>query len=294
MATLLHFPLDPFSRRVRLSLAEYGVAFEPVEERPWTPSETLFNLNPAGIVPVFVEDGGAAVSGIEAITEYLEETRAGKTKLIPGQAGARAEVRRLTGWFDTKFYAEVSEPIITEKIIRRFMTRETGGGAPDMARVRYGFRGSGTIVDYMERLPSTARGWRRDFPSPTFRRRRISVSYDYLGDIPWSDFQWPKLWYQRIKSRPSFRPCSATRCARAGICFLCRPRFLNGCGRGPRRKASAVSWIRHLMRHQIRRKGCATSWNTYTATWTGLSPRRSAECAHGPVARRQGLPSCLP
>jgi len=103
-----------------LALAEYGVAFELSEERPWTPSETLFNLNPAGVVPVYVEDGGAAISGIEAITEYLEETRAGKKALIPGPASARAEVRRLTGWFDTKFYAEVSEPIITEKLIRRF------------------------------------------------------------------------------------------------------------------------------------------------------------------------------
>ncbi len=29
---------------------------------------------------------------------------------------------------------------------------------------------------------------------------------DYLGDIPWTDFPVAKLWYQRIKSRPSFRP----------------------------------------------------------------------------------------
>ena len=54
MPTLLHFPLDPFSRRTRLALAEYSVPFELVEERPWTPSERLFNLNPAGTVPVFL------------------------------------------------------------------------------------------------------------------------------------------------------------------------------------------------------------------------------------------------
>jgi len=29
---------------------------------------------------------------------------------------------------------------------------------------------------------------------------------DYLGDIPWTDFPVAKSWYQRIKSRPSFRP----------------------------------------------------------------------------------------
>ena len=29
---------------------------------------------------------------------------------------------------------------------------------------------------------------------------------DYLGDVPWSDFTAVKGWYQRLKSRPSFRP----------------------------------------------------------------------------------------
>ena len=207
MAKLLHFPLDPLSRRVRLALAEYGVAFELVEERPWTPSERLFTLNPAGVVPVLVEDDGAAISGIEAITEYLEETRAGKTKLIPGQARGRAEVRRLTGWFDTKFYAEVSEPIITEKIIRRFMARETGGGAPDMARVRYGLSRLRDHLDYMGTL-ADHRSWLAGEElsiADLSAAAHLSV-IDYLGDIPWTDFPVAKLWYQRIKSRPSFRP----------------------------------------------------------------------------------------
>ncbi len=210
MPKLLHFPLDPFSRRMRLALAEYGVAFELVEERPWTPSETLFNLNPAGIVPVYVEDDGAPISGIEAITEYLEETRAGKARLIPGSASGRAEVRRLTGWFDTKFYAEVSEPIITEKIVRRFMTRETGGGAPDMARVRYGLSRLRDHLDYIGTL-ADHRSWLAGEALSTAdlaAAAHLSV-IDYLGDVPWTDFPVAKLWYQRIKSRPAFRPLLA-------------------------------------------------------------------------------------
>ncbi len=158
-------------------------------------------------MPVFVEDDGAAISGIEAITEYLEETRAGKTKLIPGQAGGRAEVRRLTGWFDTKFYAEVSEPIITEKIIRRFMTRETGGGAPDMARVRYGLSRLRDHLDYMGTLADHRSWLAGDELSIADLSAAAHLSViDYLGDIPWTDFPVAKLWYQRIKSRPSFRP----------------------------------------------------------------------------------------
>ncbi len=29
---------------------------------------------------------------------------------------------------------------------------------------------------------------------------------DYLGDVPWTDYEGAANWYARIKSRPSFRP----------------------------------------------------------------------------------------
>ena len=32
---------------------------------------------------------------------------------------------------------------------------------------------------------------------------------DYLGDVPWDDFEWARHWYARIKSRPAFRPILA-------------------------------------------------------------------------------------
>jgi glutathione S-transferase len=32
---------------------------------------------------------------------------------------------------------------------------------------------------------------------------------DYFGDIPWADYPVAKSWYQRVKSRPSFRPLLA-------------------------------------------------------------------------------------
>ena len=34
---------------------------------------------------------------------------------------------------------------------------------------------------------------------------------DYLGDVPWDRHPGAKLWYSRIKSRPSFRPLLADR-----------------------------------------------------------------------------------
>ena len=34
---------------------------------------------------------------------------------------------------------------------------------------------------------------------------------DYLGEIDWSDAPTAKEWYQRLKSRPSFRPLLSER-----------------------------------------------------------------------------------
>ena len=121
MPRLLHFILDPQGRRIRLALAEYGVAVTLAEERPWQPSQQVLDLNPAGLTPIYLEDSGIAIAGAEAVTDYLEETVGAERSLIPGNAIARAEVRRLMAWFDVKFYAEVTEPVLTEKVIRRFV-----------------------------------------------------------------------------------------------------------------------------------------------------------------------------
>jgi glutathione S-transferase len=206
MPRLLHFSLDPGSRRIRLALAEYGVAYEAIEERPWQAGEGLFEVNPAGTVPVFIEDDGTAACGIEAVSEYLEETRSDGVSLIPGDAAGRAEVRRLTSWFDTKFYAEVSEPVISEKIIRRFLPREAGGGAPDMSRIRAGLGQLRGHLDYIAAL-ADARSWLAgpDLSMADLAAAAHLSAIDYLGDVPWADHAGAKSWFQRVKSRPSFR-----------------------------------------------------------------------------------------
>ena len=207
MPSLLHFTLDPFSRRLRLSLAEYGVAFDLIDEEPWEPLPEIFELNPAGTLPVYLEDADTPISGIEAIGEYLEETKSTRISLIPGDAFARAEVRRLAGWFDGKFYAEVSEPLLTEKVIRRFLARDKGGGGPDMGRVRQAMAQLRNHLDYIDHL-ADRRTWLAgdDLSLADLAAAAHLSAIDYFGDIPWQDYPAVKSWYQRMKSRPSFRP----------------------------------------------------------------------------------------
>ena len=206
MPRLLHFILDPQGRRIRLALAEYGVAVTLAEERPWQPSQQVLELNPAGLTPIYLEDSGIAISGAEAVTDYLEETVGTERSLIPGNAIARAEVRRLMAWFDVKFYAEVTEPVLTEKVIRRFVVSLSGRGSPDMQRMRSGLQLLKPHLDYIGALAEERSWLAGDHLSLADLAAAAHISaIDYLGEINWAEHPVAQTWYSRIKSRPSFR-----------------------------------------------------------------------------------------
>jgi glutathione S-transferase len=208
MPKLYHSPLDPASRRIRLAMAEYGIDLELIEERPGQPSDTLNELNPAGLTPVLIDDDRSIVSGVEALGEYLEETRGSpKTTLLGRTPTERAETRRLVAWFDRKFNAEVSEPLLTEKLVRRFLPRERGGGPPDMARVRGAQANIRMHLEYISTL-ADERNWLAgaNLSLADFAAAAHLSCLDFLGEVPWASAGSAKIWYQRIKSRPSFRP----------------------------------------------------------------------------------------
>lgn len=209
MSSLHHHALDPHSRFVRLALAELGAEAQLIEEQPWERREALLLLNPAGQVPVFEEDG-LAIPGAAIIAEYLDETHGaalGEHRLLPREQRARIEVRRLTDWFLTKFHGEVAEYLVTEKVIKRFLPAEAGGGAPDTsairaakANIRYHLR----YIGYLARQRNWLAGDRLSF-ADLAAAAQLSV-VDYLGDVPWEEDETAKDWYARVKSRPSFRP----------------------------------------------------------------------------------------
>ena len=63
----------------------------------------------------------------------------GEDRLLPAAPGERVEVRRLASWFNDKFHAEVSGPLVTERVFKRHMTQGTGRRA---ARHRGAARGA--------------------------------------------------------------------------------------------------------------------------------------------------------
>src|SRR4029077_4151634 len=135
MLTLFHHSFCPHSRFIRLALGEHGLAVRLVEERGWERREEFLLLNPTGNTPVLVEEGMPAIPGAGIIAEYLDETRGNELaerRLLPRDPAQRVEVRRLVSWFNDKFFAEVSGPLTMERFYRRHMTRDAGGGSPDI------------------------------------------------------------------------------------------------------------------------------------------------------------------
>ena len=215
MVTLHHHPLCPQSRFVRLFLGEYGIDPQLVEERPFERKQEFLLLDPAGETPVLVEENGTVVPGSSVIAEYFDETRGlalGKHRLLPEDPAGRVEVRRLLNWFVRKFYSEVSSWLVTEKVYKRFMSRDQGGGAPDMALIRAARANIRYHLRYIGYLTAKRKWLAGDHLTyaDLAAAAHISVA-DFLGDVPWEEDETAKLWYARMKSRPAFRPLLADR-----------------------------------------------------------------------------------
>lgn len=118
MVLLIHHPVSAISRKIRLLMAEKRILFVLREEEPWNLSPEIYKLNVAGELPIFIFDGNV-IAGNYAITEFLEEVNP-DVRLIGGDARQKAEIRRLTEWFDLKFEREVGRSLINEKVFKRF------------------------------------------------------------------------------------------------------------------------------------------------------------------------------
>ncbi|KAA9006681.1 FtsZ-binding protein FzlA [Histidinibacterium aquaticum] len=200
MNRLYHYPLSPFSRKVRLTLAEKRIEVELVEERYWEKDPDFLRRNPAGKVPV-LKMGNRMLAESGAICEYLEELHP-DPPLLPKSPESRYEARRLVAWFDDKFYSEVTSRLMGERVFRKVM----GTGYPDSANVKAGARAIKEHLDYMHWLLDQRR-WLagNEMTLADFAAAAHLSCLDYVSDVDWNRSETVKDWYAKIKSRPAFR-----------------------------------------------------------------------------------------
>ncbi|GBR00167.1 glutathione S-transferase [Gluconacetobacter liquefaciens] len=201
MRILYHLPLSPSCRKVRLVLGEKRLPFELMMERVWERRPDYLAVNPAGTVPMLVEENGLSIPNSSVICEYLEEAYP-DTPLLGRTLAERVEVRRLVAWFDEKFASEVTQNLLHEKVMKRI----AGRGNPDGNALRAGYANIRYHMSYLDWLAET-RKW---LAGPTLSLADFAAAahlscLDFINDVDWSKAPAAKDWYARMKSRPCFR-----------------------------------------------------------------------------------------
>ena len=183
MLQLVDAPRCPYCARVRIALAEKGVAYELWRANPWDGSEDFWNLNPAGRTPVLRdEDKNLTLCDSTAICEFLEET-VDRVPMINGTATNRAEIRRLVALFDENFFADVTMPLLHEKMKKRIVMRQP----PNGGILREAMKLAHHHLDYIDWLRLN-RPWLAGAQmslADLAAAAQISVA-DYLGGLDWS------------------------------------------------------------------------------------------------------------
>ena len=209
MKRLYHHPMSGNSRYIRLILAEYCVDAELEEERQWQRREAFLKMNPAGTLPVLLDEADHPICGAFVIGEFLDEIQGPlmrERRLMPETSLERAEIRRIVDWFIQKFDQEVAAYLVHERVFRQQMPTDLGGGPPDSGAIRAGRANLKMHMRYVGWLANT-RNWlagNRLSQADLAAAAAISV-LDYLGEIDWEAEPAARDWYARIKSRPSFR-----------------------------------------------------------------------------------------
>jgi glutathione S-transferase len=84
---------SPYSRKVRVVLAEKKIEYEFIVENPGDPATRVHEYNPLGKIPVLVLDDNTTLFDSRVIVEYLDHaSQVGR--LIPDDTRARTQTRR--------------------------------------------------------------------------------------------------------------------------------------------------------------------------------------------------------
>jgi glutathione S-transferase len=90
---LIAAPVSPYSRKVRIVLAEKRIEYDLIMDSPLDPATRVPDFNPLGKVPVLVLDDETTLFDSRVIVEYLDNASP-VGRLIPDDTRQRLQTRR--------------------------------------------------------------------------------------------------------------------------------------------------------------------------------------------------------
>lgn len=192
-------PICPYSRQVKIVLAEAKIIFEITKIDYWSEQSKISKLNPACEIPILIINDFVIVDSLNII-DYIIQLK--NLDLYNISAEKNCEIKRLNSWSNIKFFKEVVKIFIDEKIIKpRLKNTSFNTQIIKIAR-----NNLSSHFEYFTNLLSK-RSWIADDNftlSDIILASHISV-LDYLHEIEWEKYQIIKEFYSLVKSRPSFK-----------------------------------------------------------------------------------------
>ncbi|WP_417518605.1 glutathione S-transferase N-terminal domain-containing protein [Minwuia sp.] len=199
---LLSATPSPYARKVRIALAEKGVAFDLLTEVPWNEDTSTPQHNPLEKLPVLILDDGETVYESDFILEWLEHHHP-EPSMLPADPELRLAARRFEVladgvcdafvlWFFESFRPEAHR---SQSWMDRQHRKITGGLAeidrlvPAEAEFCVGDRfgladiAVGTVLDYM-RARYPALDWQTRHPALAARLDRLSERPSFRETVP--------------------------------------------------------------------------------------------------------------
>ena len=201
MITLYHYYLCSSSRYIRLILEEHKISYQTQLENYWKPQNDFLELNPAGHLPVLVNEEYFPVIGANACVEYIKDLEL-RSNFFVENYKEKAEINRLVHWFDVIFKKEVFDPIIYEKVFSRIIDNIT----PNSENIRAALNNLDFHIQYFNHLLNTKNYFIKD--ELTYLDFLAAANFsvlDYLGLLNLKSYENIREWYFKLKSRPSFR-----------------------------------------------------------------------------------------
>ncbi len=192
---------SPFVRKVRVALAEKGIAYELVPVIPFGPREEYKKKSPLGKIPCW-EDGDLLLPDSSCIIAYLERVHP-KPALYPEDPAEFGRALWYEEYADTRLVESLG-PVFFERFVKKNILNQE----PDEERVRKVLEEAvPPVLDYLEgEIGDREVLVGRHFSIADIATASPFVNFAHGGESVDAS-RWPRLaaYVARIHARPSFK-----------------------------------------------------------------------------------------
>jgi len=186
-------PECPFCWKIRLALFEQGLTVEHIDSLAPETRETWQSLTPRKTVPVLV-NGDIVIYESNVILEYLNDLSG---TLLPEDPTQRVTARLINSYSDGVIGAGLREVI--------FEKRGNAQADWDQKRIEQGIAQFETALDYLSDQLGNNTFFAGSYSLPECAlTARFGLAEAYGVEIP-DRFSNLRSWFERMKSRPSYR-----------------------------------------------------------------------------------------